>query len=143
MLKEPVTAAGGVVFDNEKADAPSVLLIFRRGVWDLPKGKLDEGETVQECALREVAEEVGITVSPQILFDLPETYHEYEMNGTHYGKTTHWFAMELPESDYEFEPQSEEQIEEVRWIPLNEAKKLVGYKNLSKVLNAFEEKLHE
>lgn len=140
-LIEPITAAGGVVFKEDDTREPLVLLIFRRGVWDLPKGKLEEGESVKECAAREVAEEVGISVMPQILFELPDTYHEYEQEGVHYGKTTHWFGMRIPlDSDVDFNPQEEEGIKKVSWFSLSEAQKQVGYDNLNKVLTAFEQR---
>ena len=51
-----VVAAGGLV-QNEKKE---ILLIFRRGKWDLPKGKLDKGEKLEVCAIREVEEETGL-----------------------------------------------------------------------------------
>ena len=51
-----IEAAGGLVF-NEKNE---LLMIFRRGFWDLPKGKVDEGETLEQCAVREVQEETGL-----------------------------------------------------------------------------------
>ncbi|WP_440999675.1 NUDIX hydrolase [Fodinibius sp. SL11] len=138
---EPITAAGGVVFKSKDNKGPSVLMIFRRGVWDLPKGKLEEGETIDECSVREVSEEVGVSVFPEIVFELPETYHEYEQRGVHYGKTTHWFAMEFSaDPELAFTPQTEEDIEKVSWIPLQKAQKLVGYENLSEVLQAFEQK---
>lgn len=139
-IVEPVTAAGGVVFKKKDSIDPSVLLIFRRGVWDLPKGKLEEGETIKECAVREVAEEVGVSVLPEIVFPLPETYHEYEQGGIHYGKTTHWFGMQfLSGAELTFDPQTEEDIEKVSWITLKKAKTLVGYENLSEVLKTFEQ----
>ncbi|WP_445665096.1 NUDIX hydrolase [Fodinibius sp. AD559] len=141
---EPVTAAGGVVFKRKDNEDLSVLSIFRRGVWDLPKGKLEEGETIEECAVREVAEEVGVSVLPKIVFELPETYHEYEQGGTHYGKITHWFGMRFPdEAELTFSPQTEEDIEKVNWISLKKAQTLVGYENLSKVLKAFEQKYQQ
>jgi 8-oxo-dGTP pyrophosphatase MutT (NUDIX family) len=143
-IVEPVTAAGGVVFKSEENADPSVLLIFRRGVWDLPKGKLEEEETIRECSVREVAEEVGVSVLPEIVFQLPETYHEYEQDGIHYGKTTHWFGMQFPDDlDLVFEPQSEEDIQKVSWIPCRKAQTLVGYENLVKVLKAFEEQYRQ
>lgn len=139
-IVEPVTAAGGVVFNKEN-NSPLILMIFRRGVWDLPKGKLEQGETIKECSVREVSEEVGVTVLPEIAFELPETYHEYEQGGVHYGKTTHWYAMQFPDnSEPTFTPQTEEDIEKVSWVSLEKAKKLVGYQNLSDVLDAFEQK---
>ena len=140
-IAEPVTAAGGVAFKNTDHSEPSVLLIFRRGVWDLPKGKLEDGETVKECAVREVAEEVGVSVLPEIIFELPETYHEYEQEGIHYGKTTYWFGMRFPDDgEIVFTPQAEEGIDKVNWIPFEKAQTLVGYENLVEVLKAFEPK---
>lgn len=143
-IVEPITAAGGVVFNRKDNDDPSVLLIFRRGVWDLPKGKLEEEETVEECSVREVVEEVGVSVLPEIVFQLPETYHEYEQGGIHYGKTTHWFGMRFPDdAELAFDPQTEEEIQKVSWISLKKAKTLVGYENLSEVLKAFEQKYQQ
>lgn len=141
---EPVTAAGGVVFKGIDNAEPTILLIFRRGVWDLPKGKLEEGETVEECAVREVAEEVGVSILPEIVFQLPQTYHEYEQDGVHYGKTTHWFGMKFPEeANLNFAPQTEEDIEKVSWLSLNKAQTLVGYKNLLDVLKTFDQKYQQ
>lgn len=136
---EAVAAAGGVLFkEEEQAAMPGVVLIFRRGVWDLPKGKVEEGETVRECAVREVAEEIGFSEYPHIVSSLSETYHEYERNDTRFGKTTHWFAMTC--NDWfgkDFEPETAEGIEEVRWVSLDQAFKLVGYENLVEVLTSF------
>lgn len=136
---EAVTAAGGVLFKEEEQSAmPRVVLIFRRGVWDLPKGKVEEGETVKECAIREVAEEIGFSERPNIVGSLSETYHEYERNGIHFCKTTYWFAMTCSNwSGKDFEPEAAEGIEKVRLTPLDQAFKQVGYKNLADVLTSF------
>ncbi|MDZ7683049.1 MAG: NUDIX domain-containing protein [Fodinibius sp.] len=115
-----------------------VLVIFRRGVWDLPKGKMEKHESIEECATREVAEEVGLQKSPQISDRLPDTYHEYQQGGINYGKTTHWFAMQLDQLPNEgFTPQHEEGIQKVRWMPLDTALRRIGYENLVTVLKAF------
>lgn len=136
---EPVSAAGGVVYKKDGND-PQVLLIFRRGVWDLPKGKLEDGETIRQCAVREVAEEIGSEKLPEITHPLEDTYHEYDRGGIHYGKTTHWFAMQFSASSIrDFDPQTEEGIEEVQWVALEEAKTRVGYQNLVDVLTSFEQ----
>lgn len=143
-IVEPVKAAGGVVFKSRDNSDPSVLLIFRRGVWDLPKGKLEGDETVKECSIREVYEEVGAPVLPEITFQLPKTYHEYEQGGVCYGKTTHWFGMRFPsDAELAFYPQTEEGIQKVSWVFLKKAQKLVGYENLTEVLENFGQKYRQ
>lgn len=129
----PITAAGGILY-REGENTCRVLLIFRNGVWDLPKGKKEPGETNEECARREVAEEVGITL-PDLKAYLTTTYHEYERDGAVYGKKTHWFSMQSEAE--KFTPQQAEGITDIRWVPLAEAQKKVGYDNLHDVLQAF------
>lgn len=133
---KPVTAAGGIVYRHTEDRDVEVVLIYRRGVWDLPKGKLEEGETIKECARREVAEEIGLESLPEIEEGLSSTYHVYERDGIDYGKTTHWFLMKI-EDDSVFSPQSSEDIELVEWTPLQEAQQKAGYENLKKVLIEF------
>lgn len=132
----PVTAAGGVVYRETGKDV-FILLIFRNNVWELPKGQLDSGESIESCAAREVAEETGIP-EPEIGFPLITTTHAYEMNGKHYEKTTHWFAMHSDASV--FIPQTKEGITQVSWALLDEAQKMVGYENLRAVLKDFKGK---
>lgn len=132
---QPITAAGGVVFRMEQ-DRTEVLLIRRNGVWDLPKGKLEEGESVPQCAVREVAEEVHAPL-PCIVGSLPQSYHEYEEKGIRWGKTTHWYSMVFPEIPDQFIPQQNEGITDVKWTEIGEALHLVGYDNLIGTLLAF------
>lgn len=140
---KPVTAAGGVVYDQKGNCDPGVLLIYRRGVWDLPKGKVEEGETIEECAVREVAEEIGVSILPKILQRLGETYHEYEEDGVHYGKTTYWYSMQLPSGrEVEFNPERKEGIDKVEWVPLSKALRVVGYDNLVEVLTSLKKTLN-
>jgi 8-oxo-dGTP pyrophosphatase MutT (NUDIX family) len=103
-------AAGGLV-ENEKGQ---ILFMFRRGKWDLPKGKLDPGETLEECALREVTEETGVERLELRKF-LLQTLHEYEELGKVIQKKTHWFHMAAA-SHQTLVPQTEEDITELRWI---------------------------
>ncbi len=131
-----IIAAGGVVFRDMDAN-PQVLLIYRRGVWDLPKGKLEEGESIEECAIREVTEEIGLEAKPTIVSPIKQTYHEYERSNTKYGKTTYWYLMKLDSGHHDFEPQKEEGIEKVEWVALERAKRKVGYDNLKEVLEEF------
>jgi ADP-ribose pyrophosphatase YjhB (NUDIX family) len=113
-LYEPVGAAGGIV----QSENGKVLLIFRRGKWDLPKGKIDRGEAVSDCALREVKEETGIqdiSLGDRVC----DTWHVYSMHGKNLLKHTTWFSMYGSENQT-LMPQAEENIEEVRWVAITE-----------------------
>jgi 8-oxo-dGTP pyrophosphatase MutT (NUDIX family) len=107
-------AAGGLVRNSKD----EFLLIFRRGKWDLPKGKLNKKETFDQAALREVEEECGIS-GIQIQNPLISTYHTYSYKDGIALKKTTWFEM-LYEGDGRLSPQKEEDIEEARWIPKNQ-----------------------
>jgi 8-oxo-dGTP pyrophosphatase MutT (NUDIX family) len=122
----PVVAAGGYVV-RSKGDGVDVLLIRRRGVWDLPKGKLDSGETIEEAALREVREEVGVD-DLRITRGLGATIHGYRDGDVYAVKTTYWFLMSTDSTG--FKPQAEEQIEAVEWVAWNEACNRLGYDTL-------------
>ncbi|WP_439132435.1 NUDIX hydrolase [Polaribacter sp.] len=101
-----IAAAGGLV-TNAKNE---LLFIYRNGVWDLPKGKIEKGETIETAAIREVEEECGI-FNLKLGKKLVTTYHIYHQNGLNL-KETHWFLMT---SDYNeaLIPQLEEGITEV------------------------------
>ena len=121
-----VDAAGGYLM-RPGTNEPEVLLIFRRGRWDLPKGKRDPGETLEACALREVREELGIT-QVKLVAPLGTTLHGYPERGRYRIKTTHWFLMNT--SEVRFRPQAEEDIERVAWMPYGEALRCVGFSTL-------------
>jgi 8-oxo-dGTP pyrophosphatase MutT (NUDIX family) len=109
-----VQAAGGLVENDEG----KVLIIFRRGKWDLPKGKLDEGETPALCAIREVEEETGLR-NITLLSPICETFHIYEEFGKSILKQTFWYSMSV-DGPQTLLPQTEEDIELVRWIQKSE-----------------------
>lgn len=134
----PVTAAGGVV-RRSGPDDDRILLMRRRGEWDLPKGKLDPGESIETCALREVAEETGLTglrLGPL----LTRTRHRYEDAYGRWDKTTHWFIMSLETDDVALIPQAEEQIEKLEWVSVDEALIRVRFASLRQVLGVLNEK---
>lgn len=112
MGMKTILAAGGLVY-NEKDE---LLMIFRRGKWDLPKGKLDEGETIEDCAIREVMEETGLTTV--IRGDLIGiTYHQYfdKWVKEEVIKETHWYRMQAA-GNQQLVPQTEEDIEIIKWV---------------------------
>lgn len=137
-MPKPIIAAGGVVFEVQKnhSDDPLILLIHRNGYWDIPKGKLEKGESIPMCAVREVSEETGSDL-PILISDLGTTYHEYHEKGKHYGKTTYWYSMVYP-GEQSLQPQKKEGILKLEWVPLSEAKNRVGFNNLKEVLSHFE-----
>ena len=102
--------AGGGLVKNKKGE---FLLIFRRGKWDLPKGKLEKGESIAECAKREVQEETGLK-KLEISKPLGITFHVYTQFGTHILKETHWYEMNANETE-KLIPQTEEDITEIVW----------------------------
>jgi 8-oxo-dGTP pyrophosphatase MutT (NUDIX family) len=103
-------AAGGLVENDRK----EVLMIFRRGKWDLPKGKLEPGESMEVCAGREVMEETGIA-APVIKKFLQVTYHTYYENGLHILKESYWYLMKS-KGHPDLIPQLEEDITQARWV---------------------------
>jgi len=112
-MKRKIIAAGGLIV-NEKNE---LLMIFRRQKWDLPKGKLDEGESIENCAIREVKEETGLQAEfCGGLIGL--TYHDYfdKWSKEDVTKETHWFGMKVCGPQIAV-PQAEEEITEVKWIP--------------------------
>ena len=105
-----IQAAGGLVTNKNN----EILMIFRRGKWDLPKGKLDKGETLEQCAVREVAEETGLqNISLQKA--LVTTYHTYHESGKFILKESHWYKMTTA-GKQPLAPQAEEDIAEARWV---------------------------
>ncbi len=105
-----VQAAGGLV-QNEKKD---ILLIFRRGKWDLPKGKLDKGESLEDCAVREVEEETGLE-NVELIAPLTITYHTYHEGTRFILKESHWYTMKV-NGQQQLVPQNSEGIEEIIWV---------------------------
>jgi 8-oxo-dGTP pyrophosphatase MutT (NUDIX family) len=137
-MEQPIiTAAGGLVQNNEG----SFLLIFRRGFWDLPKGKLDAGELIPECAVREVIEETGlqtITLGPFICMTTHAYFDTWLQKDVI--KETHWFSMKASALESEtLIPQTEEDIEKIEWVPVTELSQylLQTYPTILTVFEAF------
>ncbi|MEM6726644.1 MAG: NUDIX hydrolase [Bacteroidota bacterium] len=113
-LYKLVPAAGGLVFNQNK----EALFILRRGYWDLPKGKLDPGETIEEAAVREVSEETGIQQIERGDL-LLITHHTYKnRKDRRCLKPTYWYLMHT--TDSQLIPQTEEDIERAEWMAIDD-----------------------
>jgi 8-oxo-dGTP pyrophosphatase MutT (NUDIX family) len=106
-----VIAGGGIVF-NEKEE---LLMIHRKGKWDLPKGKIDAGEKIVDGAVREVVEETGVQIESVAKIPVV-TYHAYVLKDKKCLKETSWYEMKAKPVQDKPVPQAEEQIDEVRWV---------------------------
>ena len=104
-----VVAAGGIV----KIEKDMILMIFRRGKWDLPKAKLDKGQSIEACAVRAVEEETG-SRNTKLISPFTTTYHVYDEYGKHILKESHWYHMTSP-GEQKLVPQEEEQITAIEW----------------------------
>lgn len=128
-----IEAAGGVV-QNEKKE---LLLIYRLGKWDLPKGKLEKGESLEACAVREVEEETGVT-NLLLKKKIGETYHTYNAFGKHFLKISHWYHLTC-KNKQALVPQTEEQITEIKWVKTEELPGPLGntYPSIADILDKF------
>lgn len=134
-MEKKIIAGGGVVVNENN----QVLFIYRRKKWDLPKGKLDPGEDIKACAIREVMEETGIrnlTIGNLIIV----TTHSYEENGMNMQKETHWFEMKASTVDNPIlTPQQEEDIEKIEWVSPENLEEYLSetYTTIQQVLNSW------
>ncbi|ALR30852.1 NUDIX hydrolase [Chryseobacterium sp. IHB B 17019] len=130
-----IEAAGGLV-NNPEGD---ILFIKRLGKWDLPKGKMEKGESREESAVREIEEETGLKDVELVQF-INTTYHIYvERNGDKVLKCTHWFEMNFDGEDTS-KPQSEEGITEVAWKNTTQIEEEVfpsTFKNIKLIVKEF------
>lgn len=121
-----VVAAGGLVKNKDK----DILFIYRNDKWDLPKGKVDKGESIEDAAIREVEEETGVK-NLNIDKLLKRTYHIFKRNGTYKLKETYWYSMNTKYKG-ELEPQIEENIVLAQWRPKSQVPELLNnsYENI-------------
>ncbi len=122
LKKLPNVIAGGGKVINDNGD---ILFIYRNDKWDLPKGKAERKETIEETALREVEEETGVS-GLSITKPIKTTYHIFKRNGKHKIKITYWFEMKTSYKGL-LTPQEKEGITKVAW--LNHEERLKALEN--------------
>lgn len=110
-----ITAGGGIVFNENN----ELLLIHRRGKWDLPKGKIEPGEEISTGAIREVEEETAVKVARITALPIL-TYHAYMHKGKASLKETCWYPMQAQNGQFNLIPQTEEDIDQALWVKKTE-----------------------
>ena len=128
-----IEAAGGIVQNDNK----DILFIFRRGKWDLHKGKLEPKENTETAAAREVEEETGVK-NLKLKKKIGETYHTYDEYGKHILKISHWYYFTC--GGYQkLHPQTEEDITDTRWIKTKDIKEPMSntYENIKDIMSRF------
>lgn len=132
-----ITAAGGLV-QNKVGE---ILLIYRKGFWDLPKGKLDNGESIPECAVREVQEETGLQTLLLGTFICMTTHAYYDTwLQKDVVKKTHWYNMKATALEAEtLIPQTDEDIEKIEWVAVENLPQYLvqSYPTIQSVFDAF------
>ena len=105
-----IPAGGGLVRNKEG----KYLLIYRHRLWDLPKGKQEPDEKIEDCALREVEEETGLH-NLRIGERICTTHHTYQVFGEKILKHTYWYRM-YDDAEESLLPQEEEDITGAKWV---------------------------
>ncbi|MEQ8903947.1 NUDIX domain-containing protein [Ekhidna sp.] len=132
-----IEAAGGIVEKDGK-----LLMIYRRKVWDIPKGKVDKGESIEECAIREVEEETG--VKGVIDKEIDAVWHTYTTKKKYILKKTHWYAMHCVD-DKLMAPQKGEGIKKVEWMDLEQVRVALhdSYRSIRYVMQEYTKLMKE
>ncbi|GAA4963177.1 NUDIX hydrolase [Algibacter aquimarinus] len=115
-----VIAGGGKVYNQNN----EILFIYRNDKWDLPKGKAEGKETIEETSIREVTEETGVS-GLKIVKQIDTTYHIFKRNGKHKIKITYWFEMKTKYKG-KLIAQEKEGITKVDWLDDNQAKEALN-----------------
>jgi 8-oxo-dGTP pyrophosphatase MutT (NUDIX family) len=133
-----IVAAGGLVRSGSR-----FLFIKRNDVWDIPKGKLDAGESPEIAAVREIEEECGL-IAPIITDHLMQTYHTYHHKGKDVLKLTHWYLLEEGPQKSQLKPQLEEGITEINYLEPSEFSLVLEntYTSIKEVIEALKLKMN-
>jgi 8-oxo-dGTP pyrophosphatase MutT (NUDIX family) len=141
MTSKNEVSAGGVVYRTSESGGVEVLVSKHSGYhkWVLPKGRVEEGETLDETAVREVEEEVGVKAKILAPINPPEEY-VYVFNGERIFKKVQYFLMEYVSgsiSSHDFE------MEDVKWVDFSQAIELMGYDGAKNVLKKAQDLLEK
>jgi ADP-ribose pyrophosphatase YjhB (NUDIX family) len=128
-----IKASGGIVTNKKN----QILFIYRKGKWDLPKGKMEKNESKKESALREVIEETGVKKLKIINF-FSTTFHLIKVKREYFLKETHWYTMKT-KYDGKLKPQKSEGIISAKWKTFDEAQEIKKktFRNIAIILTEY------
>ena len=127
-----VRSAGGVVVKGSGTDLRVALMRSGYGTWVLPKGRLEEGETPAEAALREVGEEIGLR-GATLIGEIGQTEHEYDQAGKRHRKQVDWFLLEA-DPEAELSPNPDENALDCGWFTREQALSLLSHADQRRIL---------
>jgi diadenosine hexaphosphate hydrolase (ATP-forming) len=130
VVREPT--AGGIVFRrNDKKEIEILLIQDAKDRWTIPKGHIEEGETAQETALREIGEEAGIMEAEAICW-LGKIHFRYRRVSTLVLMTTQIYLFKaLGDTD---NIQKEDWMNGIKWFPYHEALEVIEYDDIGKLM---------
>ena len=128
-----IKATGGIVTNKKN----QILFIYRKGKWDLPKGKMEKNESKKESALREVIEETGVKKLKIINF-FSTTFHLIKVKREYFLKETHWYTMKT-KYDGKLKPQKSEGIISAKWKTFDQALEIKKktFRNIAIILTKY------
>ena len=124
-----VISAGGIIFRQEAGKTYFILVQNTYDKWTFPKGKVEEGETWQEAAVREIREETGIEEA-EILGEVGEIKFTDKSGTEPVKKSVHFYLIKTNQKEITSVPKEETHLKEVRWVLQDEVPNMLGYENL-------------